>query len=295
MVNTPTQQMIQWTLENGGQKIPVQNVVPKDYFKRIGRSGFGVAPTKLITREGASEGLRWRRTRRGGRVIVFPVTILADDRQAVEDKLRALVRLIQDDETTPRLVGLYPDGHKVYTEFHYSSGGDHTYGTDTDGRSRVDWTLNLVCESPYWTSDVAISYSIGPANAGRGLLPKLSRLQVSSSQTIGTVQLENPGDVESYPVWTIRGPGDAGFLAQRNDGQSFTFIEALGASDVITVDTLKKTVTDQNGDDRYDILGPAPKLFSIPKGKSNFTVVLTGTSPATLISMYFNPRQELVF
>jgi phage-related protein len=295
MVTTTTQKMLLWTLENSGDVIPLDNVVAKDYLKTVGRSGFGVAPTKLITRDGASGGTRWRRTRRGARVIVLPITILGDDRQIVEDKLRRLVRLLQDDTTTPRLVAQYPSSEKLYTSFHYSSGADPVYGSDTDGRTYCKWTLNLLCESPYWTSDKAVSYSIGPANAGHGLLPLLSRLQLSSSQTIGTVLVENPGDVDAFPIWTIRGPGDANFTATRNDGAQFVFEAPLTAEDVITIDTMKKTVTDQNGNNRYADLGSSPKLFALPKGDSQVGVVMTGTESTTLISMYFNPRQELIF
>jgi hypothetical protein len=202
---------------------------------------------------------------------------------------------MQDDQTTPRIVGQYPSAEKLYTEFHYASGADPVYGTDTDGRTKCLWTLNLLCESPYWTSDKAISYAIRAANAGHGLLPLLSRLQLSSSQTIGTVIIENPGDVDAFPVWTLRGPGDANFTATRNDGAQFVFTAPLASNEVITIDTLTKTVTDQTGANRYIDLGTAPKLFSVPKGSSQISVVMTGTSSATLISMYFNPRQELIF
>lgn len=295
MVTTPTQQMVQWTIENGIDKISLDNVVAKKYLKTVGRKGFHVAPTTLIKRQGAAGGQRWRRTRRGGRVIDLPVTILGDDRNDTEQKLRALVRLMQDDISAPRLVGTYPSGERLYAEFHYSAGADASYGTDTNGRTFCTWPLTLECDSPYWTSERQVQYSIGPANAGRGLLPKLSRLQVSSSQTLGTVQIENPGDVDAYPVWTLRGPGDAGFKATRFDGQSFQFNAALTASDIITIDTLKKTVTDQNGNNRYADLAGSPKLFSVPKGTSTLSVIMTGTTSASLISLYFNPRQELVF
>lgn len=295
MVTTATQQMVQWTLENGGDTIPLENVVARKFLKTVGRSGFHVAPTKLITRDGAAGGTRVRRTRRGARTIVLPITILGDNRADVESQLRQLVRLMQDDVTTPRLVGQYPTAERLFTEFHYSSGADAIYGTDTDGRTRCLWTLNFLCESPYWTSEKQIQYSIGPANLGRGLLPKLSRLQVSSSQTIGTVGIENPGDVDAYPVWTLRGPGDAGFTAVRNDGQSFRFKVPIGSTEVITINTKDKTVVDQTGANRYADLDTSPKLFSVPKGNSQVQVTLTGTSANTLVSMYFNPRQELVF
>lgn len=295
MVTSVTQNALQYTFENNGAVIPLSNVTTRDYLKSAGRSGFGVAPTKLITRDGAKGGTRWRRTRRGSRTIVIPITIFGDNRQSVEDKMRALIRLLQDDMTSPRLVAKYPTNERYYSEIHYSSGADVEYGNDTDGVSYGTWALNLLAPDPYWTSEKQIQYAIGPANAGKGLLPHLSKLQLSSSQTIGTVLFENPGDVDAYPVWTLRGPGDSGFQARLPDGSGFTFNAALTADDIITIDTKTKTVTDQNGNNRYPDLGSSPKMFSIPKGNTPVFVELEGTSASTLVSVYFNPRRELIF
>jgi len=295
MVTLATQNALQWTFENGGDVIPLQNVVAKDFFKAEGRSGFGVSPTKLITRDGASGGTRWRRTRRGARSIALPIDIIGDNRQDIEDKQRQLVRLLQDDVTSPRLVARYPNAERFYTEIHYSGGADPVYGQDTDGRTHSLWSLSLLAPDPYWTSETQITYSIGPANRGHGLLPHLEKLQLSASQTIGTVLFENPGDVASYPVWTLRGPGDAGFSAKLPDGSGFTFESPLLADDVITINTRDKTVVDQDGTNRYTELGTSPKLFSIPKGNTPVQVEMEGTSPDTLISVYFNQRRELIF
>lgn len=295
MVTQATQDALKWTFENNGDVIPLQNVIAKDFFKAAGRSGFGVAPTKLITRDGAAGGTRWRRTRRGARTIVLPIDIMGDNRQDIEDKQRSLIRLLQDDVTVARIVATYPNAERFYTEVHYSSGADPEYGTDTDGRTHSMWALNLLAPDPYWTSEKQIAYSIGPANKGHGLLPHLEKLQLSASQTIGSVLFENPGDVDSYPVWTIRGPGDAGFEARRQDGVGFTFNAALTGDDIITINTKEKTVVDQTGANRYSDLGDSPKLFAIPKGNTQVSVDMEGTSADTLISVYFNQRRELVF
>lgn len=297
MVTSKSSSALKWTFENNAVVIKLDNVIARDYLKEQGRTGFGVAPTKLITRDGAAGGTRWRRTRRGARNIVMPVLIFGDTRQSVEDKLRALIRLLQDDVTTPRLVATYPSGERVYADIHYSSGADPTYGTDTDGTSWCRWALNFLGPSAYWTSEKQISYSIGTASIGRGLLrtgQSLSRLSLSSSQALGTVLVENPGDVDAYPIWNIKGPGDS-FTATLPDGTGFVYNVPILSTEVITINTKDKTVKDQTGANRYAALSTAPNLFSVPKGNTNIAVLMTGTTAASLVSMYFNPRQELIF
>lgn len=295
MVTAATTNALQWTFENNGDVIPLQNVLATDFFKKSGRSGFGVAPTKLITRDGASGGTRWRRTRRGARTIVLPVDIIGDSRQDIEDKQRRLVRLLQDDDSAAKIVATYPSSERFYTEVHYSGGADPQYGTDTDGRTHSVWALNLLAPDPYWTSETQIAYAIGPANAGHGLLPHLEKLQLSASQAIGQVLFENIGDVASYPIWTLRGPADAGFQARLPDGAGFSFNAALTTDSIITINTRDKTVIDESGNNRYTDLGDSPKLFPIPKGNTLVTVEMEGTTSASLISVYFNQRRELIF
>ena len=286
---------LQYTFENKGDVILADHVLARDFLREAGRHGFGIAPTTISAVEGSKAGSKFRRSRRGSRTIDMPISIFGEDRDETEAKLRRFARLLQDDESAPKLVATYPGGERVYAEIHYSAGADPTYGTDTDGLGYCRWPLVLWAPSPYWTDEAPISYSIESANQGRGLLPNLSQLQLSSSQTMGSVHIENTGDVEAFPVWQIRGPGD-NFRATRFDGKSYYYKVPIASGETITVDTVRKTVTDQNGENKYINLDTAPKLFSIPSGGSDVSVVMENSSPGeSLVSLYFNPRRELIF
>lgn len=298
MVTTRTLNKLKWTFENKGDIILADNVLTKDFLKEAGRTGFGMANRTLIMLEGASGGSKWRRTRPGARTIDMPISIFGTDRQQVEDRMRRFARLLQDDVTAPRLVATYPTSERVFTEVHYSGGADPQYGSDTDGEMWGRWAISLLAGSPYWTSEVPVQYNIAAANVGKGLIRTgnggLSRLQLSSSQTIGVITVENPGDVSAFPVWTIRGPGDS-FTATLPNGDRFKYKVPILSTDVITINTQDKTVTNAAGTNLYGNLDVAPKLFAVPSGNSTINVQMDGTTAASLISMYFNPRRELIF
>lgn len=286
----------QLRLENNGIIIPISSYLPVGYLKRAGAQGFGIAPTQLTMDEGAGDGEIHRNTRRGGRLIDLPIAMQGANRAELKAMMRQLTRCLQDHDGPARLYYVDPeDGEELFTYVHYAGGGDHTYGVDTNMRTFVSWTLSLRSTSAYWTSTEALNFSLSTANAERGLLKNapLTQLQLASSSAIGTFVVTNPGDVDAYPVWTIRGPGDS-FTATRYDGQSFSYEAAITNADPVTIDTLTGDVLDLSGDSMYGNMGTAPKLFSIPPGESTIDIVMTGTDATSLVSLYFSPRYEVV-
>lgn len=286
--------MVSLRLENNGLVVDITNTVPKGILKLIGSRGFGVAPTNLSIREGAAEGGRHRRTKRGIRQLDIPFAFNGETPLEVYGYMRNLVNVLNDRDTPCRMFVSHA-GEDVFTEVHLAAGADHQYGTDTNGRTWARWPVTLKAPNPYWTAVNAINYSLSTANAGRGLIKStsLSKLRLTSSSAIGSVVVNNPGDVPAYALWTVRGPGN-GFTA-KIAGSGFAFTVPILNSIPITIDTENKTVTDATGANRYGDLGPAPKLFPIPAGRSVIDIVMEGSNSTSLIQFNFQPRYEIVF
>lgn len=285
----------QLRLENNGLVVDITNTVPEGILKLLGSRGFGIAPTVLTIREGAAEGGRWRRTKRGPRQLDIPFAFHGQDPATVYAYMRNLAAVLSDSVTPCRLYVSHA-GEDVYTEVHYSAGADHQYGVDTDGQTWARWPITLRAPDAYWTAVNSVNYSLSTANVGRGLIKATSlvKLQLTSSSAIGSVVVNNPGDVPAYALWKVRGPGDSGFSA-KVAGSGFTFNAPITNLNPITINTKDKTVIDSTGVNRYGDLGPSPKLFPIPAGRSVIDIVMTGTDSTSLIQFNFQPRYEMVF
>ncbi len=85
------------------------------------------------------------------------------------------------------------------------------------------------------------------------------------------------------------------------NGQGFIYEDEIEAGHTIVINTLDKTVLQvlpvlaSPDDNMYGALGTAPKLFPIPPGQAVIAIVAQNTDPSSLVSMYFNPRREVVF
>ena len=253
-------------------------------------TGFGIPPAEVRIEASAGDGGVFRHTKKGVRQVDLAVTILGTDRGDVQTKLRRLSRLLQNNSGPTKLVANYSDGTSLELSGYYVGGAESQWGSNA-GLIWNRWAISLQCPSPYWQSGIFESFSIGTGGTGRGLLPQLTKLKVSSSSTLGVVTVNNAGDVPAFPIWVITGP--VSNLEITNGVQRFGFAQVF-SGETITVNTETATVTDANGENQYSRLDPVPKLFSLPPGTTGINVNGLETDLNFNILLTYSPRFEVV-
>jgi len=254
-------------------------------------TGFGIPPAQVRIEQSAGDGGVFRHTKRGVRQVDLAVTILGTDRADVQTKLRRLSRLLQDTSGPTKLFANYSDGTSLFLEAHYVGGAESQWGTDA-GLVWNRWALSLQAPSPYWESGIAEEFTVTTGNTGRGLLPQLSKLKLTSSQIFGVITVNNIGDVPAFPIYNFRGPLTE--LTVTNGTDSFSFTAPIVEGETITVDTETGTVTDDAGVNRYADLAPAPKLFRIPPGISSVSINAVAGSSNAQARLAYSPLFEVV-
>jgi hypothetical protein len=263
-----------------------------NYVLNQGMIGFGITPTTIRIEPSAGVGGVFRHSQRGIRDIDLPITIIGTDRNDVQTKLRKLARITQDQRGPMRLRATYSNGEQLFIDLHYTGGAESEWGADTAGQVFCRWVLSTQAPQPFWETATAQSFTIAGGATGRGLLPQMTKLLVSSSDALGIVEVQSTADVESYPVWTVNGPVTD--LTISSNDQSFTIEGAIGFGEVIVIDTEAKTVVDGDGANVYNRLGPAPKLFPFFPGTNTIEVSGTGSDSNTLITAEYALRYEVV-
>jgi hypothetical protein len=262
-----------------------------DFVLTTGVTGFGIPTTAVRIDDSAGDGGTWRHTKRGVRDLDLPLTVLGTDRGDVETKLRRLARLLQTTNGPTKVVANYSNGDSLFLEAHYVGGAETQFGSTANGMF-CNWVIQMQAPQPYWQTLVENSFNIGSGSTGRGLLPQLTKLKVSSSQTLGVVTVNNQGDVPIQPRWVVRGPV-TGLLI--SDGTySFGFTDPVPAGVAYTVDTATGKVFDDAGNNAYSKLSAAPKLFSLKPGISTITVIGVDSTPDTAVTCYYSPRYEVI-
>lgn len=253
--------------------------------------GFGIPPAEVRIEDSAGDGGVYRHSKKGVRDIDMAVTILGTDRADVQSKLRRLSRLLQDSSGPTQVVANYSDGTSLILEAHYVGGAESQWGSSA-GLIWNRWLLSFQCPTPYWESGTTEEFTVTTGNTGRGLLPQLTKLKLTSSQVFGVITVDNQGDVPAYPTWYLRGP--LSDITITNGTQSFSLEENILDGETITINTETGEVTDDLGNNRYNILAPAPKLFRIPPGVSSVSINAVAGTTAAEARLEYSPLFEVV-
>ena len=262
-----------------------------NYILGAGVRGFGIPTTEVRIAPSAGDGGYFRHSKRAIREIDLPITIIGTDRGDVEAKLRRLAALLNVKNGATVVNATYSDGTSFALSAYYRGGAETVFG-DTAGTTFCQWLITMQAPNPFWLSSTPTTFTVGSGSTGRGLLPKLTKLRVSSDQTLGIVTANNAGDVDAYPIWQIRGPVTN--LLVSNGTQSFSFPAAIPGGVTYTVNTEAGTVTDDAENNVYSLLGTAPKLFSLAPGTSSITITGTAYTADTSVKCTYYPRYEVV-
>lgn len=254
-------------------------------------TGFGIPAAEVRIEASAGDGGVFRHSKRGVRTVDMAVTILGTDRDDVQAKLRRLSRLLQDTSGPTKIVANYSDDTSVFLEAYYTGGAESQWGSDA-GMVWNRWALSFQCPFPYWESGIAEEFTVTTGNTGRGLLPQLTKLKLTSSQVFGVITVNNAGDVPAYPVWYLRGP--LSDITITNGTQSFSLVDPIDEGETIIINAETGEVTDDGGANRYSILSPAPKLFRIPPGISSVSINAVAESNAAEARLQYSPLYEVV-
>lgn len=253
-------------------------------------TGFGVPPVYHRFLEGAGAGGKRRNTRVGMRDFDLGLIFLADDRLNQGANIRELARKMRGLNPDPKLVAYYATGEVYELGFVYQSGLEIDYSQVRGNTFQA--VVSCIAEQPFWTSREEVTYTLSQGTA-RGLLPKLGYLRVSSASVIGTIAVNNPGDVEAFPIWKITGPATSVVIS--SGAYTFTYEDAIAGGTTITINTEDGTVVDQAGVDKYGGLSAAPKLFPLPPGNSVVNVTAAGSDANTRVVLSYRNRRELIF
>lgn len=130
--------------------------------------------------------------------------------------------------------------------------------------------VSFRASDPYWydTSDTIVTYQLSGSVAT--FFPFFP-LRLASSEVFADDTINNLGDVDTWPVWTITGPGSAITLRNLTTGKLLTLTGVtLGAGETVTIDTRpgQKAVYRNDGTNLYGSLTSTSSLWNLQRGQN---------------------------
>jgi hypothetical protein len=220
------------------------------------------------------------------RPVFWPVYLYSDDgSDAWLERDRAFWRSLQ-----PGMHGTWsvttPRGGKRSLSCRFVDDGRHAFQYDPMFRGWASYGVSLIADNPFWTGEpVRRTWSDGPDS---DFYAQRMPLSISSASTLSSAAMTNEGDLEAWPVWTIKGPLTS--VTVGVDGRTVQWNVALTATDILVIDT-DPTVQSAwlNGVDVTDQLGtadfaPIPAGYELPL---SLTMAGTGSVEASITPRFF--------
>lgn len=253
-----------------------------------GVEGLDDPPRNLIAVEPALwDGSLPLGARYAARDVFLPLHYAADSTESLRAVQRQVAALLDPKRGPVTLEVAHADGARRWIDGHAAA----PYGKDLGEAEGQLWRrvgVTLRCGDPFFSGEQQQrTFQLG-GTAPQFLSNTFLPVQLSESQITGAVVIDNPGDADAYPVWTLTGPCDSATIAL--DGTSWT-VNNLLASETLVVDARRgvQTVT-VNGATAWGRLTPGAQLGALPPGDNDVAVVVVGATDATVLTVAWRER-----
>lgn len=254
-----------------------------------GVRGFGAPPSQRFTSTSpAVAGTRFRGSRTLEREVFWPLHVLADSATGWVDRDSAFWRTLRADAPGSWAV-TSPAGVTRTLRCRFVD-VDEAWPVDPTVRGWAAYGVRLVADDdPFWSGAPLVrSFSPGSPvdffDAG-GSPP----FHISAGNLLATATLDNPGDVEAYPIWRIDGPTTDVTLGV--DGRTIEVPITVADGSSLTVDSRpqEQTAIRSDGTDVTADLG-AVDFAPVPPGAVvplSLSMTGTGTVTSTIVPRYY--------
>ena len=222
------------------------------------------------------------------RQVFWPVYLFSD--RGTEEWLerdRAFWRSLQPGKHGSWTVST-PTGGKRSLSCRFVDDGRHAFGHDPMHRGWASYGVTLIADDPFWTGEsVRRVWAQSEDVDAFAPVPDVV-LNVSSASKLASAAMTNQGDLEAWPVWTVKGPVTS--VTVGVDGRTVQWNVALTADDILVIDT-DPTIQSAwlNGVDVTSQLGTAD-FAPIPAGHElplSLTMAGTGSVEAAITPRYY--------
>jgi hypothetical protein len=267
-------------------------------YLAVGAKGLGM-PSLSVNSDKLpyAPGSRLRRIATPPSKVDLPLFIQAASAAALEQLLDNLSGWVlpgtenDDEPSTVRFQVLATDGTSREIEGVCLGGLDNEDTVEAMGDTWQNLVLSFEVSDPYWqdTTDTTHTFTSG---AGVRSWWAYWPYDLTPSNVFAEETISQTGQIETWPVWTITGPGSTPTLANLTTGASLELDVTLAAGDVVTIDTRprQKTVTNQNGVNLFPSLSAASELWALAKGSNTLRVGMSSATIASALSLSYRRR-----
>ena len=266
-------------------------ITEKGITLETGYTGYLVPRIKIDTEQGP-DGLIVHSNRIEQRTLDLPLCLKRTSRSAMLEHLRTLAETLLEGDFTLRftLCGESREVRGVYL----IEGPDDDGIDSLDDRDIAKMVLSFLCTDPYWYDAIVNITLVNAITSGAQILffPFFPMALAPSSQLAQQV-ITNAG-LQTWPVWTITGPGSDLALLNVTTGKVLSFSGlTLSAADTLVIDTrpgIKSIMLNGVTNEWAHVVVASSSLWPLEPGANDIIITMNSTTVDTSVSVFYYPR-----
>lgn len=280
--------IITW-IDATGEEYPLVDI--PNTAVQPGRVGF-TAPPAIIEEDRLPlrNGTMLRRVSFGPRDVDIPLFLKAATHNALRARVDEINAILNPLTGIGKLKVERPDGVTRELNCIYRQGLEGNENNENFGVVWMRYILTLHAFDPFWYDEEA-TYSEYTSGVAVPFLNPLLPLKLTSTSIFVTIPtINNTGDVEVWPTWTIYGPGENPILRNMDTDEKMDFTgQTLVTGEYIQITTVDgiTTVTKSGGINLYGELSSDSVIFPLYKGNNNIRLDMQNTDASSKITLSY--------
>jgi phage-related protein len=116
-------------------------------------------------------------------------------------------------------------------------------------------------------------------------------LNLGGDAVVSQIQIDNTGDVKTFPVWTIHGPGDDPKMTNLTTGEVLTISGVtLDENQTITIDTKSRQITLDDNINLLPLLAWGSTFWTLEPGVNQVKIEMANATASSSIQLAYSPR-----
>jgi hypothetical protein len=225
-------------------------------------------------------GARLRASRHDVHEMVIPFWFVAASDSALRTMIRSVIDLMDPIRGPGKLRVTSPLGDQREITCVYSDGLglDERLGESSGASSQLA-PAAFRAHDPYWydVSPITNDYQVTSTPSFFPIFP----MRLTASELVVDATIVNDGSVETWPQWTIYGPGSAIALRNLTTGKNLLMSTAtLTTGQAITIDTRRdyKSVLQDDGTNLWPLVDLGSSLWPLARGTNRVRLEMAGVT-----------------
>jgi hypothetical protein len=239
-----------------------------------------------------THGARFRRVWYLPRELTLPLLLQGANNAALDSLRASILSWFDPTKGEGTLTRTAVDGTARQLRCRASEGPEMDRNTRMAGSTWQVAYITLIALDPFWEdiADTVETFSL--TAGGTTWFPFDPFPGLTASALFSDEWVNNPGQLEAEPVWTIEGPGTTPVLRNLTTGATLELARTLTSGESLTVDTRvdRKVVRDQSDNKVMSAVTPASQFWGLREGNNQVQVQMTGSTVDSLVTMTYRAR-----